>query len=442
VGSDQTNNGVLHNWIALLLSAAALSALGALWVLPPAAANPYTMGAIGGFAAKCLDVDHSNSRNGTAVQLWGCNNSAAQAWTLAPDGTLRAFGKCLDISTAGKVQLWDCNGTTAQQWLYTQANDLLNTRDTRCLTVQGPSSADGTHLSLETCRDALAQKWAAPSRIATSHRVVIHYRTQFDGTRFVSPLSLVDQNAKVSDLIVGTFTLEDSGAVLLNGEPLYADKFAPLWADLGRLQAAGVRVLGLIGGSTTGSYQRLDTQYDRYYPLLRTALTRYRLDGVDLDVNESMSLAGIERVIAALHADFGDTFAITLAPAGGALSGGDDPAGFDYEQLYRDQGSRITWFNLQLYDGSGSLERPDDYDAVATRGLVPPQKLVAETLTNPANGSAGYVEPSTLNAVIRELTARYLDFGGVGGQEYWNALPGGNAAPWLWPQDVAGAQGR
>uniref|UniRef100_UPI0006E3726D PQQ-dependent sugar dehydrogenase n=1 Tax=Streptomyces hirsutus TaxID=35620 RepID=UPI0006E3726D len=78
-------------------------------------------GSVKGVNGKCLDVDGGGSADGTKVQLWTCNGSGAQTWTLAGDGTFRALGKCLDVSGGAsadgtKVQLWTCNGTGAQKW--------------------------------------------------------------------------------------------------------------------------------------------------------------------------------------------------------------------------------------------------------------------------------------------------------------------------------------
>ena len=68
----------------------------------------------------CVDVAGANSANGTRVQLWTCNGSGAQQWTVGTDGTIRALGKCMDVAGATangtQIQLWDCNGTGAQQW--------------------------------------------------------------------------------------------------------------------------------------------------------------------------------------------------------------------------------------------------------------------------------------------------------------------------------------
>ena len=404
-------------------------------------------GAVKGLGAKCLDVDHSATANGTAVQLWTCNGTGAQSWSLAADGTLRALGKCLDVSNAGTTagtltQLWDCNGSAAQQWLVTAANDLVNPHAGKCLDAVGASSDDGTRLDIWDCTGAANQKWTPPARPVTSKRVVMYYQTQYQGSTYFSPAKLLDNNTRTTDVVVAAFHLNSDGSVHLNDDPPNAAKFTPMWADLARLQAAGVRVTAMVGGAAQGSFQRLDTQFSTYYPLLKNVITTYKLDGVDLDVEENMSLAGMERLIDQLRTDFGAGFVITLAPVATAMSGGGNLSGFNYEQLYRDRGSKISWFNIQFYNGWGSIANANGYNAIVNRGLIPPQKLVAGALTNPGNGGSGYVDVTTLANVLKTLVAAHQDFGGVDGWEYFNSLPGNTASPWQWAGTMATAQGR
>uniref|UniRef100_UPI001BDD2A8F ricin-type beta-trefoil lectin domain protein n=1 Tax=Sphaerisporangium fuscum TaxID=2835868 RepID=UPI001BDD2A8F len=118
--------------------------------------------AITGYGGKCADVAGANSANGTQVQLYTCNGSAAQQWTAGSDGTLRALGKCLDVAAASsangtKVQIYDCNGTAAQQW--TAAADGSLRALGKCLDATGPSSADGTPLQIWDCTGGANQKW-------------------------------------------------------------------------------------------------------------------------------------------------------------------------------------------------------------------------------------------------------------------------------------------
>ncbi len=121
-------------------------------------------GAIRGLAGKCVDVAAANSANGTPVQLYDCNGTPAQQWTVGPDGTIRALGKCLDVASGGTadgtpVQLWDCNGSAAQRWVVTGARDIVNPQADKCLDVSGNDPANGTRLQIWTCTGGANQKW-------------------------------------------------------------------------------------------------------------------------------------------------------------------------------------------------------------------------------------------------------------------------------------------
>ncbi|MFF1907748.1 ricin-type beta-trefoil lectin domain protein [Kitasatospora sp. NPDC058218] len=124
-----------------------------------------TGGTLTGLAGKCLDVAAAGTANGTQVQLYTCNGTAAQRWAVGSDGTVRALGKCLDVNAGGtadgtKVQLWDCNGTGAQRWSYNAAtHDLVTVPANKCLDVAGGSPADGTATRIWTCTGGGNQKW-------------------------------------------------------------------------------------------------------------------------------------------------------------------------------------------------------------------------------------------------------------------------------------------
>src|SRR4051794_11683592 len=106
----------------LLAAGTSTVVVGVLGVLGITSALAATAGPVTGLGGKCVDVASAGSANGTAVQLYDCNGSAAQSWTVGgSDNTVRALGKCLDVTAAStanaaKIQLYDCNGTAAQQW--------------------------------------------------------------------------------------------------------------------------------------------------------------------------------------------------------------------------------------------------------------------------------------------------------------------------------------
>ncbi|MFE7393004.1 RICIN domain-containing protein [Streptomyces sp. NPDC057582] len=123
-----------------------------------------TGGTITGLSGKCVDVAGASAANGTAVQLYDCNGTAAQKWTVGSDGTIRALGKCLDVkdnSTAdgAQLQLWDCTGGGNQRWGVSGARDIVNVQADKCMDATGNASANGTRLQIWTCAGTANQKW-------------------------------------------------------------------------------------------------------------------------------------------------------------------------------------------------------------------------------------------------------------------------------------------
>jgi hypothetical protein len=117
-----------------------------------------------GYGGKCLDVEHGDSGNSTAVQMYHCNGTDAQQWTLQEDGTIRALGKCLNVewaATANRslVEIYSCNGGPAEQWKHRTDGSLYNPHSGRCLDVLGFNTADGARPGLWDCDGLANQKW-------------------------------------------------------------------------------------------------------------------------------------------------------------------------------------------------------------------------------------------------------------------------------------------
>jgi predicted alpha-1,2-mannosidase len=116
----------------------------------------------------CVDDNASSDTDGNPVQIWGCDGTAAQSWTIATDGTVRTLGKCLDVAgggtTAGtKIDLYNCNGTGAQQWAPGANGSLVNPQSGLCLDDPNLSTTNGTQLGIWTCNGGANQKWTLPT---------------------------------------------------------------------------------------------------------------------------------------------------------------------------------------------------------------------------------------------------------------------------------------
>jgi hypothetical protein len=82
-----------------------------------------------------------------------------------PAQTIQALGQCLDVTGAGtvsgtRVQLYPCNGTSAQTWSVSDGQ-IINTGSGKCLDATNWSSANGTPLQIWTCTGGANQAWAA-----------------------------------------------------------------------------------------------------------------------------------------------------------------------------------------------------------------------------------------------------------------------------------------
>ena len=277
-------------------------------------------------------------------------------------------------------------------------------------------------------------------------RVICYHQTHYLNGAFVSLLPLATESTDsigVTHIIIAAIHLNDGpGNITLNDDPPLAAKHTPLWEEVAVFQDIGVQVLGMLGGAAHGSFQRLDrsdAEFEAYYVPLRNLIQDRRLDGLDLDVEEDMSLAGIIRLIDRLKADFGSSFIITLAPVAFALQRREHLSGFDYEALEVMRGGSIAWYNTQFYNNWGRLESFVDYDAILHQGWKP-EKVVVGVLTNPGNGH-GFIDFEELQRTVAALTQFYPKFAGVMGWEYFNSRPGDEERPWEWAQEMGKAVG-
>ncbi|WP_241757287.1 RICIN domain-containing protein [Streptomyces sp. WAC00263] len=116
-------------------------------------------------ADKCLDVQGAKKDNGTPVQLYTCNGSAAQKWEIRGDALVNVnSGKCLDVKSSGSangtaVQIWTCNSSAAQKWEFDShaTTRLYNAGSSKCLDLH--TYDNGQDAQLYTCNGTDPQKF-------------------------------------------------------------------------------------------------------------------------------------------------------------------------------------------------------------------------------------------------------------------------------------------
>lgn len=137
------------------------------WILPGQPTGPI----VGpGTNKMCVDVDTNTGVNGRAIQIWDCSGIVGQQWSRHPDGTLRAFSKCMDLDGVGtgtanstKVELWTCDGSAGQQWVPQANGSILNPNSGRCLDLPAGNLTVGTDLKVYDCNGQWPQQWKVPA---------------------------------------------------------------------------------------------------------------------------------------------------------------------------------------------------------------------------------------------------------------------------------------
>jgi hypothetical protein len=128
---------------------------------PPPGSGPIT-----GYEGLCVDDRGASTAEFNPVQVYTCNGTAAQDWTVAAGNTLQVLGMCLDVDGGGTangttVDLYTCNGTGAQVWVPQSDGELVNPQSGKCLDDTGWGGS-GTQLQIWACGDGTNQQWQLP----------------------------------------------------------------------------------------------------------------------------------------------------------------------------------------------------------------------------------------------------------------------------------------
>jgi chitinase len=129
---------------------------------PPPGSGPVKLA----YNGLCLDDRSASTTNFNPVQVYTCNGTNAQQWTLTSSNQLMVLGKCLDVAGAGTangtaVDLYDCNGTGAQTWVHQSNGAYVNPNSGKCLDDTG-FGGSGTQSQIWACSGNTNQSWSLP----------------------------------------------------------------------------------------------------------------------------------------------------------------------------------------------------------------------------------------------------------------------------------------
>jgi chitinase len=214
----------------------------------------------------------------------------------------------------------------------------------------------------------------------------------------------------------------------LNNFPPNDPKFNEVWEEMKWAKNRGIRVVLMIGGAG-GGYSTLFSDFPTFYKLLSNTIKQYpQISGIDLDIEEPVTLDNVKQLINAIYLDFGEDFIISMAPVQSSLQE-DYPGmgGFVYKDLFNSkEGQKIHYFNGQFY-GDYSEEA---YNSVVKNGYTP-EKVVM--------GMISFQDLDQNVDTLKTLKKKYgKEFGGVFNWEYYDSPPGGESDPNKWAEIMEG----
>jgi Ricin-type beta-trefoil lectin domain len=122
---------------------------------------------IGGLSGKCLSVSGASTADGATAEIWTCNSSPSENWTVGSNDAIVGglSGECLEVagsSTANYagVDIGTCDGAANQQWTVNSGGTVVGTQSGKCLSVTGAATANGALADIYTCNGSPSENWA------------------------------------------------------------------------------------------------------------------------------------------------------------------------------------------------------------------------------------------------------------------------------------------
>ena len=255
---------------------------------------------------------------------------------------------------------------------------------------------------------------------------IIYYYQTFVGLDKI----IEDDNNIVTHIHLSSihFGLNDNAKpyIHLNDDDPRNKKFNNVWDDLRKCKKKGIKVILMVGGAG-GAYEVMFSKYSIYKTLLFDVIDKYKdvIDGIDLDVEEYITLGNIILLKNDIHLKYGSNFIISMTPLVDSIMSNDPGmGGFSYKDLYNSiVGKHITYFNVQCY-GSFNL---DNYKKMLSNGY-PTEMINMGMLSSMDMDSA-------LDTIKDIIKAGYV-LGGVYNWEYYNSPPDGEKNPITWSKEI------
>ena len=130
---------------------------------------------LGATTDTCADNSGNNQVNNNKIDIYECNGTGAQVWTLEADGSIHngTSSFCMGVTGGGTANgtliiLRNCNGNASQEWRVMANGELINQNSGTCLDDSGNTTTNGTQLQIWNCNGNIQQAWAELAPVPSS----------------------------------------------------------------------------------------------------------------------------------------------------------------------------------------------------------------------------------------------------------------------------------
>ncbi|MGC0363558.1 hypothetical protein ABH922_001542 [Rhodococcus sp. 27YEA15] len=152
--------------------AVSVLALAGSAVLSANASDAAVIGTVKTPGGRCLENKWGVTTVSNPIQIYDCNGSAAQSWSVEDDGTVRVQTKCIGplngAATAGvAVVIANCTGASIQRWSAGDGGTVRHQSSGLCLENRDGVNANENPAVLRACNGGAAQRWSYVGAVVT-----------------------------------------------------------------------------------------------------------------------------------------------------------------------------------------------------------------------------------------------------------------------------------
>jgi chitinase len=121
---------------------------------------------VGNNSGLCLSVTGAATAPGATADLYTCNSSASENWTVKSNGTIVGNNSNLCLSVSGNstalkntADINTCDGDANEAWTVNSSGTIVNNNSGLCLSVTGAATTNYATADLYTCNSSVSEYW-------------------------------------------------------------------------------------------------------------------------------------------------------------------------------------------------------------------------------------------------------------------------------------------